>query len=136
MKPYVLLNRCSDKTFLYHKRFLQENFKILLIINNSSPLFYSLLFCVNLRSGCSIIWKIKKKSHLPVDILIKGRKSDEILFATLKKFFANIKSCEILRTLKFTCVKSSKLQKTLLLEKCHKNLPLYFSSLMQVKKGT
>ena len=68
------------------------------------------------------------KSHLAVYILIKGRKTHEILFVALKKNSANIKCRKVLRTVKGTWVKGSKLQKTLLLEKCHKSLPLYFSS--------
>ena len=53
----------------------------------------------------------KKKSHLAVDILIKERKCRKLL-----------------RTLKVTCVKSNKLQKTLLLEKMSQKSSLYFSS--------
>ena len=75
------------KNLFIPKRSLQKNFKILLIINNSSPLFYSPFFCVNLKKRIFPNMKSEKnpKSHLAIYILIKGRKTHKILFATLKK---------------------------------------------------
>ena len=84
----------------------------------------------------SVILKFKKKkkkkknpkSHLAVYILSKGRKTHKLFFCNLKKNFANITCGKVPKTVKVTWVKSSKLQKTALLEKCLESLPLHFSS--------
>ena len=66
------------KNLFIPKRSLRENFKILLIINNSSPLFYSPSFLCKSQKRIFHNMKSEKrkenKSHLVVYILIKRRK--------------------------------------------------------------
>ena len=75
------------KKLFIPKRSLRENFKILLIVNNSYPVFCSPYFLCK-----SVFWifsNMKREKKPPKVtwpyILIKERKTHEILFATLEK---------------------------------------------------
>ena len=74
---------CFAKVLLYQKGLCEKtsHYKYLL-----SPGLLPLHFCVNLkRISHNMKSEKKKKSHLAVYILIKGRKTHKILFAPLKK---------------------------------------------------
>ena len=91
------------KNLFIPKRFLRENFKILLIVNNSFPLFYSASFLCQSQKRIFRNMKSEKKPQKvtwPYIYLSKEGKTHEILVWSLKKNFANIKCCKVLRTLK------------------------------------
>ena len=104
------------------KRYLRENFKILLIINNSSPLFYFPSFWAN------------PKSHLAVYILIKGRKTHEILLVTLKKTPQTLNVARYSE--KARGLKVANFRKHCCWKNATKIFPCIFLPLMQVNKGT